>query len=92
MPYFFITDLPEMIQKQLPKKAQEIQRRALNRVWDNHRDPATLPKGETRVWLAAKIAWHEVKKKYKKWGKHWVIKKNVNSKLLEKPKIKKEKK
>jgi hypothetical protein len=33
-----------------------------------------------------------VKKKYKKWGKHWVIKKNVNSKLLEKPKIKKEKK
>jgi cation transport regulator len=72
MPYFSIDDLPDPVKKHLPKKAQEIYRKAFNKVWDAYRDESTLPAGGSRVELAAKIAWTEVKKEYIKKKTRWV--------------------
>lgn len=75
MPYFKIEDLPDTVQHALPKRAQEIYRKAFNYAWDTHRDPASLPKGIERVALAAMVAWTAVKKEYEKKGKRWIRKK-----------------
>lgn len=78
MPYFKIEDLPDNVQHVLPKRAQEIYRKAFNHTWDSHRDPTTLPKGIERVALAAMVAWAAVKKEYVKKGHRWVRKKSKN--------------
>ncbi len=75
MPYFSIEDLPDNVRNHLPKRAQEIYRKAFNHVWDSHRDESTLPPGVSRVELSAKIAWSEVKKEYMKKKTRWVRKK-----------------
>lgn len=76
MPYFKITDLPEPIQHHLPKKAQEIYRKAFNKIWDTYRDESKLPPDISRVELAARVAWSAVKKEYEKKKTRWVRKKN----------------
>lgn len=82
MPYFFVEDLPANIQNILPKGAQEIYRKAFNKIWDQFRDQKKLPDGLERVELAAMAAWTCVKKKYIKSRKtkKWVKRKNNNSK------------
>jgi cation transport regulator len=84
MPYFSIEDLPDSVRHNLPQKAQEIYRKAFNKVWDSHRDPATLPSGQTRVELAAKIAWAAVKEKYVKIKRMW---RPIDSKSAKKYKL-----
>ena len=57
MPYHDLNDLPESVQKHLPKHAQEIYRAAFNSAWDEYGHD------EER---AHKVAWSAVKKKYAK--------------------------
>ena len=64
MPYSNISDLPKQV-KGLPLKAKKIFLKAFNTAYARTRDEE----------LAFKIAWSAVKKKYKKKGDKWVLKK-----------------
>lgn len=57
MPYKNLNDLPEKVQDNLPKHAQEIYRAAFDNAWDEYKHD------EER---AHKVAWAAVKKKYEK--------------------------
>jgi len=57
MPYRKITDLPEPVQKNLPKHAQEIYLETFNNAWKQY-------KGDEVI--SHKVAWSAVKKEYVK--------------------------
>ena len=57
MPYDALTDLPESVQSNLPKHAQEIYRSAYNNAWDEYGHD------ESR---AHRVAWAAVEQKYEK--------------------------
>ena len=57
MPYRKITDLPESVQKHLPKHAQEIYLEAFNNAWKQY---------DGNEVTAHKVAWSAVKKEYVK--------------------------
>jgi cation transport regulator len=72
MPYFSIEDLPATVRKYLPKRAQEIYRKAFNKTWDHYHDPKYLPKNVSKVEIAAMVAWTAVKKEYRRTKKKWI--------------------
>ena len=67
MPYKIVGDLPEPVQKHLPKGAQKIFLEAFNHAWEQYKyskdrdDPSS-----TQEVTAHKIAWAAVKRKYEK--------------------------
>jgi|GEM_PF-130567 len=69
MPYDTITDLPESIQKALPKHAQEIFLSAFNASW-----AGTCKDRPDREACANMIAWAAVKRDYKKEDDKWIAK------------------
>lgn len=66
MPYSSVDDLPDPVQENLPKHAQEIYKEAFNSAWDEYRDPDKRRGNETREETAHKVAWAAVKSKYEK--------------------------
>lgn len=66
MPYKKISDLPDLVQNNLPPHAQEIYLKAFNNAWDEYADPQERRGHSTREETAHKVAWAAVKKKYEK--------------------------
>ena len=64
MPYRSINVLPDSVRKNLPKRAQEIYRKAFNNADEKYKNEVT----------AHKVAWSAVKREYKKKGDKWVKK------------------
>jgi len=77
MPYKQLTELPDSVQDNLPKHAQEIYKEAYNSAWDEYKDPADRRGDASREETAHRVAWSAVKQKYEKneTGK-WVQKKD----------------
>jgi cation transport regulator len=66
MPYSTNTDLPVLIERRLPRHAQDIYREAFNHAFTAH-------SGDPRQEEAAhRIAWAAVKRSYEKLGDSWV--------------------
>jgi cation transport regulator len=66
MPYKNLEDLPERVQNNLPKHAQEIYLKAFNNAWDQYKEPKERRGNESRETTSHKVAWSAVKQKYKK--------------------------
>lgn len=67
MPYKTTKGLPESLQKNLPKHAQEIYLEALNNAFEEYKDPSKRRNKEEDIEAVAhKVAWMAVKKEYKK--------------------------
>ena len=66
MPYKNIEDLPERVQDNLPKHAQEIYLKAFNSAWDQYKEPKERRENESREATSHKVAWSAVEQKYKK--------------------------
>ena len=66
MPYSSLDKLPEPVQENLPKHAQEIYKEAFNSAWDEYRDPGSRRDDASREETAHKVAWSAVKAKYAK--------------------------
>lgn len=74
MPYDRKSELPESVQKNLPKHAQDIYKEAYNSAWDEYKDPDYRRGNDSREEVAHKVAWAAVKKKYTKKDDKWVKK------------------
>lgn len=72
MPYNALSELPDKVKDNLPKKAQEIYKEAFNNAWDEYKDPDD--RDGSREEVAHKVAWSAIKQKYKKHGDKWVSK------------------
>tara|TARA_Y100000034_G_C6899159_1_gene415268 strand:- start:446 stop:667 length:222 start_codon:yes stop_codon:yes gene_type:complete len=73
MPYKENKDLPSKVRKNLPMGAQSIYRKVYNAAHKDYKDPKKRSGSLEEV--AAKVAWHAVKSKYKKSRKgNWVRK------------------
>ena len=66
MPYPSLDDLPETVQENLPRHAQEIYKEAFNSAWDEYRDADKRRGDASREETAHKVAWSAVKEKYEK--------------------------
>ena len=66
MPYPSLDDLPETVQENLPRHAQEIYKEAFNSAWDEYRDADKRRGDASREETAHKVAWSAVKDKYEK--------------------------
>ena len=66
MPYPSLDDLPETVQENLPRHAQEIYQEAFNSAWDEYRDADKRRGDASREETAHKVAWSAVKEKYQK--------------------------
>ena len=66
MPYPSLDDLPETVQENLPRHAQEIYKEAFNSAWDEYRDADKRRGDASREETAHKVAWSAVKDKYAK--------------------------
>ena len=66
MPYPSLEDLPETVQENLPRHAQEIYKEAFNSAWDEYRDADKRRGDASREETAHKVAWSAVKAKYAK--------------------------
>ena len=66
MPYPSLDDLPETVQENLPRHAQEIYKEAFNSAWDECRDADKRRGDASREETAHKVAWSAVKEKYQK--------------------------
>ncbi|WP_027587054.1 putative cation transport regulator ChaB [Acidipropionibacterium thoenii] len=66
MPYDSIDELPEAVQKVLPKHAQDIYKEAFNSAFQQYRSPKDRQGDESREQAAHKVAWAAVKDKYTK--------------------------
>ena len=66
MPYPSLDDLPETVQENLPRHAQEIYKEAFNSAWDEYRDADKRRGDASREETAHKVAWSAVKEKYQK--------------------------
>lgn len=71
MPYDHLKDLPEPVQKALPKDAQKIYRAAFNNAWSEYKNPRDHQGDESREEVAHKVAWAAVKNKYEKKEDQW---------------------
>ncbi|MGH8502614.1 MAG: ChaB family protein [Gammaproteobacteria bacterium] len=68
MPYDRITELPDSVKNNLPKRAQEIYKEAFNNAWDQYSDPKKRRGDASREEVAHRVAWSAVEKKYEKKG------------------------
>ena len=66
MPYPNTDDLPDRVQENLPKHAQEIYKEAFNSAWDEYKDADKRRGDASREETAHKVAWSAVKEKYEK--------------------------
>ena len=66
MPYPSLDDLPETVQENLPRHAQEIYKEAFNSAWDEYKDADKRRGDASREETAHKVAWSAVKEKYQK--------------------------
>ena len=66
MPYKKLSDLPERVRKNLPKKAQKIYLEAYNNAWKQYKDPKKRRFKASREVTAHRVAWAAVKKEYAK--------------------------
>jgi cation transport regulator len=67
MPYKTNNDLPDSVQKHLPKHAQDIYREAFNHAHEEYKDPQKKrTKSASAEEVSHKVAWNAVKKKYQK--------------------------
>lgn len=71
MPYDSVSDLPDQVRKNLPKKAQEIFLAAFNNAWEEYENPEDRRGEASREEVANKVAWSAVKKKYEKKDGTW---------------------
>lgn len=74
MPYDNLGDLPDTVQDNLPRHAQEIYREAFNSAWEQYADSADRRDDASREEVSHKVAWAAVKKKYRREGERWVEK------------------
>ncbi|MCW5937339.1 MAG: ChaB family protein [Fimbriimonadaceae bacterium] len=74
MPYDSIKDLPDGVQDNLPRHAQEIYKEAFNSAWDEYADPDKRRGDDSHEAVAHKVAWSAVEKKYEKRDGKWVAK------------------
>ena len=74
MPYQKISDLPDSVKDNLPKRAQEIYMAAYNSAWEEYDEPEERRGDASREETAHRVAWAAVKKKYEKQGDKWVSK------------------
>ena len=66
MPYPSVDDLPDPVQENLPRHAQEIYKEAFNSAWDEYKDADKRRGDASREETAHKVAWSAVKDKYEK--------------------------
>lgn len=66
MPYSSIRDLPESVQDNLPKHAQEIYRSAYNSAWEQYENPEDRRGDASHEETAHRVAWAAVKEVYEK--------------------------
>ena len=66
MPYSSLDELPEPVQENLPKHAQEIYKEAFNSAWNQYDKPEERRGDASREETAHKVAWAAVKEKYEK--------------------------
>jgi cation transport regulator len=74
MPYKKLSELPDSVQDNLPKYAQEIYKEAYNSAWDEYADPDDRRGDASREETAHRVAWSAVKKTYEKKNDQWVKK------------------
>ncbi|RXE55268.1 hypothetical protein ABH15_10820 [Methanoculleus taiwanensis] len=67
MPYEKNSDLPKLVQEELPEHGQDIYREAFNSAWEQYADPNERRNpDESRETVAHKVAWAAVEQKYAK--------------------------
>ena len=71
MAYENLTDLPETVQDNLPKHAQEIYRAAFNSACKQYKDAEDRQGDDGQETVAHKVAWSAVKEKYEKQEGQW---------------------
>lgn len=76
MPYKSNSDLPESVRDNLPKRSQEIYRKAYNSAWKQYDEPEERRGGASREETAHKVAWAAVKHVYEKVDDKWTRKKD----------------
>lgn len=74
MPYQSIHDLPDSVQNNLPKHAQEIYKEAYNSAFQQYKDPEKRRDSATREETSHKVAWSAVENKYHKKDGKWTRK------------------
>lgn len=74
MPYQSVHELPDSVQDNLPKHAQEIYKEAFNSAWQDYADPADRRGDASREETAHRVAWSAVKEQYEKQNGRWVKK------------------
>jgi len=74
MPYDSLSDLPDQVQDNLPKHAQEIYKNAYNNAWDQYKDSDDRYGDASREEVSHKVAWSAVKEVYEKQDGNWVKK------------------
>jgi len=66
MPYGDVKELPESVQSNLPKRAQEIYLAAYNNASEQYADPKKRRGKSSLEEVAHRVAWSAVKKEYRK--------------------------
>ncbi|MFT6897267.1 MAG: cation transport regulator [Paraglaciecola sp.] len=66
MPYQSLSDLPEGVQRVLPKHAEQIYLAAFNHAYEQYKDPQDRHEGQSLEEVAHKVAWSAVKHRYHK--------------------------
>ena len=72
MPYKTNKELPEKIRKNIPQGAQTIFRKVYNNAHKQYKEPGKRRGKISRTEVANKVAWHAVKKSYKKVKDKWI--------------------
>lgn len=68
MSYDNVTELPDSVRENIPKRAQEIYKAAFNSAWDKFADSGDRHSEATREAAAHRIAWSAVTQWYEKTG------------------------
>lgn len=71
MPYKSLAELPDSVQDNVPKHAQEIYKESFNSAWDQYKDADDRRGDASREETAHRVAWAAVKKEYEKKDGKW---------------------
>lgn len=66
MPYAHLSELPDGVQRVLPKHAQEIYLEAYNNAWKEYANPVERRDDASREETFHRVAWTAVKHQYEK--------------------------